>query len=431
MRTTLLRLDNRARQSMSTPQLKLFETAITQTWTAIVITDADISAGCRVQFANPAFTAMTGYSLDELHGHSLRRLQGPDTDPAVIDDLRISLREGRLFEGTATNYRKDGSSYTVRWSISPVRDDSGFVTHFVSVQQDVSAHEQAEQTNKLLARALDSTSDPVMLTDAKARIIFANTAFAKSTGYTIDEIQGSTPAMFKSGKHDEAFYGAMRRSLASGQDFRATFINRRRDGSLYHAEQSISPIFDEKGRISHYVSVSKDITKRVEREQALLRAATKDKLTGLHNRHHGEQLLADRYRTAATLERPLTLIMCDIDHFKSINDAFGHPTGDRILVKVADILRQSVRSRDAVIRWGGEEFMIVLDKCSQADSVDLAKRILDRVNAYEDEEVSALTLSLGIATLIQDETIGALIARADSALYDAKRAGRNRLSIAH
>lgn len=415
---------------MSRPLLKLFEAAITQAWNAIVITDADIAVGCRVQFANPAFTAMTGYSLDELRGHSLRILQGPDTDPALIDELRICLKEARLFEGTATNYRKDGSSYTVRWSISPVRDDSGLVTNFVSVQQDISDYEQAEQTNRLLARALDATSDPVMLTDAKARIIFANAAFAKSTGYTVDEIQGSTPAMFKSGKHDEAFYAAMRRSLASGQNFRATFINRRRDGSLYHAEQSISPIFGEKGRISHYVSVSKDITKRVEREQALLRAATKDKLTGLHNRHHGEQLLAERYRTARTLQRPLTLVMCDIDHFKRINDEFGHPTGDRVLAEVADMLRQAVRSRDAVIRWGGEEFMIVLDECSQTDTVDLAKRILDRVNAHEDGEVPALTLSLGLATLAPDEAIDELIARADSALYDAKRAGRNRLSIA-
>lgn len=228
---------------MSPPLLKLFEAAITQAWNAIVITDADIAVGCRVQFANPAFTAMTGYSLDELRGHSLRILQGPDTDPALIDELRICLKEARLFEGTATNYRKDGSSYTVRWSISPVRDDSGLVTNFVSVQQDISDYEQAEQTNRLLARALDATSDPVMLTDAKARIIFANAAldFVDRVARGLGE--GSTPAMFKSGKHDEAFYAAMRRSLASGQNFRATFINRRRDGSLYHAEQSISPIF--------------------------------------------------------------------------------------------------------------------------------------------------------------------------------------------
>ncbi|NGE62145.1 GGDEF domain-containing protein, partial [Enterobacter hormaechei] len=136
------------------------------------------------------------------------------------------------------------------------------------------------------------------------------------------------------------------------------------------------------------------------------------------------------YRTARTLQRPLTLAMCDIDHFKRINDEFGHPTGDRVLAEVADMLRQAVRSRDAVIRWGGEEFMIVLNECSQTDAVDLAKRILDRVNAYEDEEIPTLTLSLGLATLAPNEAIDELIARADSALYEAKRTGRNRLSIA-
>ncbi|CAN0620001.1 Sensor domain-containing diguanylate cyclase [Burkholderia multivorans] len=414
---------------MSTPLLKLFHAAVMQAWNAIVITDADLSAGCRVQIANPAFSVMTGYSLDELRGRSLKILQGPGTDPAVIDDLRTCLKEARFFEGTATNYRKDGSSYIVRWNISPVRDDSGVLTNFVSVQEDISDYVRAERANRLLARALDATSDPVMLTDEKARIIFANTAFAHATGYAVEEIRGKTPALFKSGAHDEAFYATLHRSLASGQDFRATFINRRRDGSLYHAEQSISPICDDKGRITHYISVSKDISKRVKMEQALWHAATKDKLTGLHNRHYGEKILGDAYMNAQTRGGPLTLIICDIDHFKQINDDFGHPTGDRILTEVAGILRQAVRSRDAVIRWGGEEFVIVLDNCTRVDAIELAERIRARVIAFQDTEVATLTLSLGLATLKLDETIDQLIARADAALYEAKRGGRNRLSV--
>ncbi|AOZ04285.1 sensor domain-containing diguanylate cyclase (plasmid) [Cupriavidus sp. USMAHM13] len=414
---------------MSAPLLKLFQATVMQAWNAIVITDADLSAGCRVQIANPAFSAMTGYSLDELRGRSLKVLQGPDTDPAVIDDLRTCLKEARFFEGTATNYRKDGSSYIVRWNISPVRDDSGVLTNFVSVQEDISDYVRAERANRLLARALDATSDLVMLTDEKARIIFANTAFANATGYAVEEIRGKTPALFKSGTHDEAFYAALRQSLASGQDFRATFINRRRDGSLYHAEQSISPICDDKGRITHYISVSKDISRRVEMEQALWHAATKDKLTGLHNRHYGEKILGDAYMNARTRGGPLTLIICDIDHFKQINDHFGHPTGDRILTKVAGILRQAVRSGDAVIRWGGEEFVVVLDNCTRVDAIELAERIRARVNAFQDAEVATLTLSLGLATLTLDETIDQLIARADAALYEAKRGGRNRLSV--
>jgi len=415
---------------MSTSESTLFQAAFMQAWNAIVITDANLATGCQVQIANPAFCAMTGYALDELRGRTLKMLQGPDTDPDVIENLRDCLKEARYFEGTTINYRKNGTPYTVRWSISPVRDSKGGVTHFVSVQQDISDYVRAERANHLFARALNATSDPVVITDAQAHIIFANTAFAEVTGYGVDEVSGKTPALFRSGKHDDAFYANLRQSLKSGKDFRATFINRRRDGSLYHAEQSISPICNDKGHITHYVSVSKDISERVDLEHALRHAATQDTLTGLYSRRHGEHLLDEAYQKSQSNAEALSLIVCDIDHFKRINDGFGHPAGDRVLRDVARILRQSVRSRDAVIRWGGEEFVIVLDNCPLPAAIELAERIRVRVSAHQDAEVGPVTLSLGVATRAQDEAIDPLIARADEALYKAKRGGRNQLSVA-
>jgi diguanylate cyclase (GGDEF)-like protein/PAS domain S-box-containing protein len=415
---------------MSTSEQNLFQIACMQSWNAIVITDADLANGCRVQIANPAFCAMTGYALDELRGRTLKMLQGEDTDPAVIDHLRTCLKETRFFVGTTTNYRKDGSAYLVRWNISPVHDDEGILTHFVSVQQDISDIVRAENQNLLLARALDATSDPVMLLNAQFQIVFANTAFTNVTGYPVEEVKGQTPAFLRSGLHDEAFYATLHQSLAAGQDFRATTTNRRRDGSFYHAEQSISPIRDAKGRITHYVSVSKDISERVEREQTLLHESTHDPLTSLYNRRHGEKLLGNAYRNANKHGWPLSVLMCDIDHFKQVNDRFGHPAGDRVITDVASILRQATRSRDVVIRWGGEEFLIVLDKCPQTLAAELAERIRSRVEAHRDAEVGQLTLSLGLASLAPAETIEQLIARADSALYAAKRGGRNRLSVA-
>jgi diguanylate cyclase (GGDEF)-like protein/PAS domain S-box-containing protein len=415
---------------MTTSALNLFQAAFMQSWNAIVITDADLASGCPVQIANPAFCAMTGYSEDELRGRTLKILQGPDTDPAVIENLRLCLKEARYFEGTTTNYRKDGSSYIVRWSISPVRDDEGVVTHFVSVQQDISDYVRAERDNRLLARALDATTDPVVMTDDQARIIFANSAFTDVTGYSLEELKGKTPALLRSGQHDDAFYAKLRASLTSGTDFRATFINRRRDGSLYHAEQSISPIPDRDGRITHYVSVSKDISERVDMEQALRHAATRDTLTGLYNRRHGDHLLDMGYRKTLANGTDLSLFVCDIDHFKRVNDRFGHPAGDRVLGAVARILQQAVRASDAVIRWGGEEFVILLDDCPQAPAIELGQRIRTRVSAHHDAEVGQITLSLGLATREAGETMDRLIARADAALYEAKRAGRNRLTVA-
>lgn len=416
---------------MSTPQQRIFEAAFMQTWNALVITDADLSVGCRVQFANPAFVAMTGYSLDELRGRSLSILQGPATDPNVIEDLRCCLKEGRCFEGVATNYRKDGSDYIVRWNISPLHDASGVVTSFVSVQEDISELVRVERTNRLLARALDATSDLVMLTDARARIIFVNAAFENATGYPLTEIKYKTAAILKSGKHDDAFYAAMYRALSRGQDFRATFVNRRRDGSLFHVEQTISTIFDDHGRATHHIGVSKDVSRQVKREQALWRAATKDKLTGLYNRHHGEKALRDAFLRAQADGDSLSLIIADIDHFKRINDDFGHLAGDRVLVDIAGILQRAVRGQDAVIRWGGEEFVIVLADCGLGDATHLAERIRNSVHAHDDAEIGSLTVSLGVAQFAPGETPDALIARADAALYEAKRNGRNQLSISH
>lgn len=401
-----------------------------QSWNALVITDADLSAGCRVQFANPAFLAMTGYSLEELRGQSLSLLQGPATDQNVLAQLRACLKEGRYFEGSTTNYRKDGSDYIVRWSVSPIHDADGTVTHFVSAQEDISELVRGARTNRLLARALDATSDLVMLTDAKSRIIFVNKAFEDATGYPLSAIESKTAAILKSGMHDDEFYAAMYSTLSSGRDFRAKFVNRRRDGSLFHVEQTISTIFDDLGRATHHISVSKDVSQQVEREQALLRAATKDKLTGLFNRYQGEKTLREAATKAQEEGGLLSLIMADVDHFKRINDRFGHLAGDRVLTEIARILQGAVRSQDAVIRWGGEEFVIVLADCPMAEAIELAERIRKRVHAYRDGEIGSVTLSLGVAQFSPDEAIEALIARADAALYDAKHAGRDRLSVA-
>jgi diguanylate cyclase (GGDEF)-like protein len=222
----------------------------------------------------------------------------------------------------------------------------------------------------------------------------------------------------------------MYRTLSSGQDFRAKFINRRRDGSLFHVEQTISTIFDDLGRATHHISVSKDVSKQVEKEQALWRAATKDKLTGLFNRYQGEKTLRDAVFKAQADGGALSLLIADIDYFKRINDRFGHLAGDRVLTEIARILNGAVRSQDAVIRWGGEEFVIALADCPVSEAIELAERIRKRVHAYRDGEVGSVTLSLGIAQFSPGETIEALIARADTALYDAKHSGRDRLAVA-
>lgn len=412
-------------------RLALLEAAVAQSFNAVVITDADVAGGGPfIVYANPAFCDMTGYAAEDLVGRSPRLLQGPDTDPDVIAHLRRCVRESVFFEGSTVNYRADGSAYVVEWNISPVRDDAGVVSHFVSVQRNISGRLKAEQERHLLAHALNVALDPIFITDRRSTVVFANEAFQSLTGYSAAEVVGHTPRMLRSGQHDEPFYAAFNESLASGRPFRATVINQRKDGSLFHVEQSIAPVFDAAGEITHYVSISQDVTERLMREQKLLEIARCDALTGMYNRRAGEQALQLHVETAHRSERAFSLIIGDIDRFKSINDRLGHPAGDRVLERVADSLGHRIRARDIAVRWGGEEFLVLVPDCPLAQAAELAERIRSGVADLAWEEPGAVTMSLGVAELTAGETAADLILRADKALYRAKRGGRDRVERA-
>lgn len=404
----------------------LFQAAIDQSYNAVVITDAQPSpAGPLIVYANPAFCQMTGYALAELIGKSPRILQGQDTDAGVIDRLRECLREGRFFEGSTINYRKDGTAYVVQWNISPIRDADDNITHFVSVQQNISAMIAAEQARDLLATALNDSPDAILITDHQSKIVFVNQSFLDLTGYTQEETLGKTPALLHSGVHDARFYRDLWETLRKGKSFRYVFTNRRKDGSLFHAEESIAPVRNAKGEITHFVSFSKDSTARVNAERELKEQATKDPLTGLWNRRSGEVMLKSQRASANAMHQPFCVIMADIDHFKRINDGFGHSVGDRIIVNTGKILQAKVRNCDAVIRWGGEEFLLLLPYCELSAALEIAERIRLAVYEYDDAQVGTFSLSMGVAEARPGQDIVDLIDNADKALYQAKAEGRN------
>ena len=150
----------------------------------------------------------------------------------VIDRLRQCLRDGTYFHGSTINYRKDGRPYTVEWNISPVRDPAGEITHFISVQQDISNLMAAQKTTQLFAHVLNATDDGVVITDNHGSIEFANKGFEKITGYGLTEVLGRNPRMLKSGAQDESFYTSMWDTLKMGRTFRSTFINRAKNNEL-------------------------------------------------------------------------------------------------------------------------------------------------------------------------------------------------------
>lgn len=409
---------------------RLLAQALDQSFNAVILTDAAPGKdGHRILYVNAAFCRMSGYTEDELLGSNPRMLQGPATSPDVIDRLRECLSAGNNFHGSTINYRKDGRPYTVEWNISPVRNDAGETTHFISVQQDISHLMAAQKTTQLLAQVLNATDDGVIITDSKGTIEFANKGFENITGYGLTEVLGQNPRMFKHGELDAAFYADMWSTLRTGKTFRATFINRTKDNARIYCDETITPLNDGLGNITHYVSIFRDTTTRVLEEQSFHEMVRFDSLTGALSRAAGERALEKAYMQFLESSVPVSIAIADIDYFKQVNDNYGHSAGDTVLTTVSRSLISSLRANDSVIRWGGEEFLLVFSGCVLNQAQLLAERARTAVQRLHHEEVGQVTISMGVGELQTDETLADFIKRVDKSLYGAKRAGRNQIQI--
>ncbi|MDP2936167.1 MAG: PAS domain S-box protein, partial [Dehalococcoidia bacterium] len=190
--------------------------------------------------------------------------------------------------------RKDGSLVWVLAGASPVRDTEGRLLAIQGMLLDISERKRAEETLVRLSAAVEQSADHVMITDANGVILYVNEAFVSLTGYSRDEAMGHTPRILKSGKHDLAFYENLWGTILSGNVFRGILTDRKKDGSLYYEEKTISPIHDAQGKITHFVSTARDVTGRLQREremESLVKVA--DALRKAPNREHLMSALLD------------------------------------------------------------------------------------------------------------------------------------------
>jgi PAS domain S-box-containing protein len=229
-------------------------------------------------FVNRRMAELLGYTVDEMLGKSLFDFifEG-DVEQKRVDLQR--LRTG-VSEQLERRYRKkDGAELWTTVSVSPIFDDDGTFSGALQMVSDMTDQNRAEtgrqsalKTVMLLSRAMEQTADSIVITDREGLIEYVNPAFEATTGYSREEALGKTPRILKSGKHDSDFYKTLWKSILEGQPFRGTLVNRKKTGELYWAEQTITPIKDHIGNITHFVSVLKDVTqlrKNQEREVQL------------------------------------------------------------------------------------------------------------------------------------------------------------------
>ncbi|THH36945.1 GGDEF and EAL domain-containing protein [Aliishimia ponticola] len=297
-----------------------------------------------------------------------------------------------------------------------------------------------EQTNKLteLAALAQMSANAITVTDLQSRVIWANPAFEKLSGYSSDEIIGQRPGVvLQSEVTDTATVKQLAKAIRSQQPIEVEIENTSKTGKHYWIRLSIAPLHNQDGSCYGFMSIQHDITEMRHQRAAIIAAkreieeqALHDPLTGLPNRRTLDIALAERARRPGD---DATIVRIDLDHFKHVNDTLGHAAGDFVLCEVSDILREETKRGDLPVRVGGDEFVLLLEKGNTSkQGMALAQRMLNRIRQPMDFEGKTVRVgaSFGVAcTLDGLLPMDQLIIGADAALYEAKEQGRNAVRL--
>jgi diguanylate cyclase (GGDEF)-like protein/PAS domain S-box-containing protein len=402
-----------------------------------------VSLEGRWLMTNAIFQKMLGYSPDEVGLLSAESTIHADDHAEIAQRLRM-LKLGEMGTYTAERrYRhKNGSWIWTRVAVSLARDEDGHPLHFIGYVESLEIRLRAERAladeRERLKTTLRAIAEPVITTDVDGLITYANSAGEALLGNPLkqivnrrlDEVVALTdPETAKT----TAWMLALCVTRGAAVSRKQPCVLHRPDGSVRFVAETASPVLGADGQVRGFALVLHDATEDYNRGRELNRRATLDQLTGLANRFEFERRLQECIEHARCLDHPATLLMIDLDRFKEVNDRGGHAAGDAVLRAVAQCLLSEVRDSDLVARPGGDEFAVILLRCSPSRGLTIARKILDSLLALqvawggEKFEVGA---SIGATALsAKIEAAADWVVAADSACYEAKRSGRGQLRV--
>jgi diguanylate cyclase (GGDEF)-like protein/PAS domain S-box-containing protein len=384
---------------------------------------------------NRAAEKMYGYTRGEVVGRDLSFLVPPGRQ-AEIQAIMERVLSGQPIECLETQrLTKTGSVLDVSLSVSPIKDPTGLITGASAIARDITLRKRAEEQLKLQSAALEAAANAIVITDYEGKIVWVNRAFTTMTGYGKEEVLSKNLRLLKSGDQPESYYANLWSTISSGKVWQGEIVNRRKDGTTYTEEMTITPVSRDVGNPAdrYFIAIKQDITKRKRAEERVQYLAYYDALTGLPNRTLLQDRLAKALAGARRRKDKAAILFLDLDRFKDINDSLGHSVADLLLQEVAERLKTWAREQDTVARVGGDEFLIVLTGVKDvADAAVATERIVNLMTAEFVVQGHSLSIgcSVGISIFPEHGADGeTLIKNADAAMYSAKENGRNRFQF--
>ncbi len=280
-----------------------------------------------------------------------------------------------------------------------------------------------------LNRIIEQTASIVVMTDVHGVVEYVNPAFEKVTGYTSDDVLGKDSNFFSSDRQSEEFYAHMAHmwsTLLAGKVYSNNLIHKRKDGSLFHPDLTISPLIDDNTDITHFMVIARDVSEHIRDKTPPIQH---DSLTDLPNRNLFMDRLQQAISKAQHHHRLVAVLFLDLDRFRNINDSLGHTAGDQLLQQLGERFRKTIREGDTIARFGSDEFVILLDDFDSDNSLSLvAQKILNslampfEINSHE----IFITASIGISISPHDgDDPDTLLRNADIAMCRARELGKN------
>ncbi|MBB5519550.1 sensor domain-containing diguanylate cyclase [Amphiplicatus metriothermophilus] len=285
---------------------------------------------------------------------------------------------------------------------------------------------------EILAEMVESVNDAIIITSAdgvdapEPRILYVNPAFTAITGYSAAEAIGRSPRMLQGPGTDRDALDRIRTALSERRECREEILNYGKDGYAYWLDIHIVPIFDAHGALKYFAAIERDVTARRMRTEELERQARQDPLTGLANRAALREMLNALACAGAAGPQRNVLLLLDLDDFKQVNDVWGHAAGDALLQRCAALITACLGPDDFAARLGGDEFAVLCRGSCPARARALARRIIRAVKGLRTSggARAGVGASAGAAEFASGEEMACILARADQALYEAKRAGK-------